>query len=74
MESVVELLRLRASSTRSMRDRAAVPHVETSDFMNRIARTGCYREFQGYMDCTGGLGQLTPMYNRLRTYIEQEQD
>ena len=57
-----------------MRDRAAVPHVETSDFMNRIARTGCYREFQGYMDCTGGLGQLTPMYNRLRTYIEQEQD
>ena len=67
-------LRLWPAFQDRLRDRAGVPHVETSDFMNRIARTGCYREFQGYMDYTGGLGQLTPMYNRLRTYIEQEQD
>ena len=40
--------------------RVRVPHAETSDFMSRIARTGCYREFQ--------------VYNRLRAYIEQEQD
>ena len=50
-----------------------VPREETSDFMNRITRTGCYREFQGYMDYTGGLGHLTPVYDRLRAYIEEEQ-
>ena len=55
-------------------DELGVPRAETSDFLNGIARTGCYREFQGYMDYTGGLGQLTPVYDRLRAYIEQEQD
>lgn len=50
-----------------------VPPAETSDFMNRIVRTGCYREFQGYMDYTGGLGHLTPLYDRLRVYVAGKQ-
>lgn len=53
-------------------DQLGIPGAETGDFMNRISRTGCYREFQGYYDFTGGLGHLTPVYHRLRAYIEQE--
>lgn len=43
---------------------------EVRDFMNRIARTGCYEMFTGgYMDYTGGKGKLTPTYRRLKSFV-----
>ena len=49
----------------------SIPEDQVSDFMNRIARTGCYEMFAGgYLDYTGGKGKLTPTYNRLKKFIE----
>jgi len=50
-----------------------IPQTEVRDFMNRIARTGCYEIFTGgYMGYTGGKGQLTPTYRRLKMFIGNE--
>ena len=46
---------------------------QVTDFMNKIARTGCYEMFTGgYFDYTGGKGKLTPTYQRLKKYIMKE--
>ena len=48
-----------------------IPANQVVDFMNRIARTGCYEVFTGgYFDYTGGKGKLTPTYQRLKKFIE----
>lgn len=45
---------------------------EIADFMNRIARTGCYEIFTGvYADYTGGKGKLTPTYHKLKAFVER---
>ena len=47
-----------------------IPSNQVADFMNRIARTGCYEMFTGtYWDYTGGKGKLTPTYQRLKRFI-----
>ncbi len=52
-----------------------IPKEQVTDFMNRIARTGCYEMFTGgYLDYTGGKGKLTPTYQRLKKYIIEEFD
>jgi hypothetical protein len=46
---------------------------EFVDFMNRIARTGCYEMFTGsYMGYTGGKGRLTPTYFKLKRMLKEE--
>jgi len=51
-----------------------IPVGQVADFMNRIARTGCYEMFTGgYWDYTGGKGKLTPTYHRLRNFVEGEE-
>ncbi len=51
-----------------------IPTNQLTDFMNRIARTGCYEMFTGgYMDYTGGKGKLTPTYHRLRGFVEESE-
>lgn len=58
---------------RKLSNELKVPSAEVTDLMNRIARTGCYELFTGtYLDYTGGKGQLTPTYHRLKAFIEQE--
>jgi hypothetical protein len=53
-------------------DELGIPTNQVTDFMNRIARTGCYEMFTGgYMDYTGGKGKLTPTYHRLREFVEE---
>lgn len=48
-----------------------IPGDQVVDFMNRIARTGCYEMFMGgYYDYTGGRGKLTSTYQRLKKFIE----
>jgi hypothetical protein len=48
-----------------------IPKDQITAFMNRIARTGCYEMFMGgYLDYTGGKGKLTPIYYRLKKFIE----
>ncbi len=43
---------------------------ETKEFMNRISRTACYREFSGTIwDYEGGMGKLTRTYMRLKEYV-----
>ena len=43
---------------------------QVRDFMNRIARTGCYEMFTGgFMDYTGGKGKLTPTYHNLKKFV-----
>jgi len=50
-----------------------IPHEQVVNFMNRIARTGCYEMFTGgYFDYTGGQGKLTPTYQILKKFIEDE--
>lgn len=52
-------------------DELNIPIEQVADFMNRIARTGCYEMFTGgFFDYTGGKGKLTPTYQRLKKYIE----
>ncbi len=52
-----------------------IPPEESSDFMNRISRTGCYEMFTGsYFDYIGGKGKLTPTYQRLKQYIMEVSD
>lgn len=47
-----------------------LPREEVSDFMNRIARTGCYEMFTGgFMDYSGGLGVLTPTFRRFKSIV-----
>jgi len=51
----------------------SIPGDQVVDFMNRIARTGCYEMFMGgYFDYTGGRGKLTSTYQRLKKFIEEE--
>jgi len=49
-------------------------HISTEqvpDFMNRIARTGCYEMFTGsYLGYTGGRGKLTPTFKKLKQFIK----
>lgn len=43
---------------------------EIANFMNRIARTGCYGMLTGtYWDDTGGKGTLTPLYRRFKRFV-----
>ena len=47
-----------------------IPKGQVSNFMDKIARTGCYEIFTGgYIGYTGGQGQLTPMYFRLTEFF-----
>jgi len=50
-----------------------IPKGQISDYMNRIARTGCYEILNvaiwGYK---GGKGKLTPTYQKLKKYILKE--
>lgn len=49
-----------------------MPCDEVTGFMNRIARTGCYEMYTGtYFDYTGGKGKLTPIYVRLKEFIQK---
>lgn len=48
-----------------------IPTNQVADFMNRIARTGCYEMFTGgYWDYTDGKGKLTPTYHQLKKFVE----
>ena len=48
-----------------------LPENQVADFMNRIARTGCYEMFTGgFGGPTGGKGKLTPTYHRLKNFVE----
>ena len=53
----------------------SLPPEEVPDFMNRIARTGCYEMLTGtYWDYTGGKGKLTPTYRHFKRFVvESEQ-
>jgi hypothetical protein len=52
-----------------------IPKDEVSDFMNRISRTGCYEVFTGgYWDYTAGKGKLTPIYRRLKHFVDRSAD
>ena len=56
-------------------DELNIPKNQVVDFMNRIARTGCYEMFRGgYVDYTGGKGKLTPTYKRLKEYIFEKSE
>ena len=47
-----------------------IPEAQVPDFMNRIARTGCYEMLTGtYWDYTGGKGKLTPTYRHFKKFI-----
>ena len=47
-----------------------IPRERVADFMNGIARTGCYEMFTGaYISYTGGQGKLTPTFKRLKEFI-----
>lgn len=47
-----------------------VPRDRASDFMNGIARTGCYEIFTGALiSYSGGQGKLTPTFKRLKEFI-----
>ena len=47
-----------------------IPQEQVGDFMNRIARTGCYETLTGtYWDYTGGKGKLTPTYRHFKAFI-----
>lgn len=47
-----------------------IPEEQVPDFMNRIARTGCYEMLTGtYWDYTGGKGKLTPTYRHFKKFI-----
>jgi hypothetical protein len=49
----------------------SISNNQIADFMNRVARTGCYEMFTGtFFDYTGGKGKLTPTYHQLQKYIE----
>lgn len=52
-----------------------IPQEQVGDFMNRIARTGCYETLTGtYWNYTGGKGKLTPTYRHFKEFIvEAEQ-
>lgn len=51
-----------------------IPKDQIASFMDKIARTGCYEMFTGaYFDYTGGKGKLTPMYQRLKKFIEDSE-
>ncbi len=47
-----------------------IPTNQVIDFMNRIARTGCYEIFTGYFGGTDGKGKLTPTYHHLKKFVE----
>lgn len=52
-------------------DKLNLPKDQVPDFMNRIARTGCYEIFTGmYWGYAGGQGKLTSTYHKLRKFIE----
>ncbi len=47
---------------------------QVPDFMNRVARTGCYESFSGiWTDSEIGQGRLTPTYHRLKKFIGSRQ-
>ena len=51
-----------------------IPKDQIASFMDKIVRTGCYEMFTGsYYDYTGGKGKLTPMYQRLKKFIEDSE-
>lgn len=51
-------------------DEIGLPVEQMRDFMNRIARTGCYEIFTGgFMDYTGGKGKLTLTYAHLKRFV-----
>lgn len=57
---------------RRLAEELSIPENQVTDFMNRIARTGCYETFAGtYANYTGGKGKLTPTYHRLKKFIEE---
>lgn len=56
-------------------EQLTMPREEVQSFMIRIARTGCYQEFAGgYLDYTGGVGELTPLYYRLKRSLSERED
>lgn len=56
-------------------ERLTLPREEVQCFMIRIARTGCYQEFAGgYLSYTGGVGELTPIYYRLKRTLSERED
>ena len=51
-----------------------IPKDQIANFMDKIARTGCYEMFVGgYTNYTGGKGKLTHMYRRLKKFIEDSE-
>ena len=48
-------------------------HEHIPHFLIRICRTGCYEEHLGYYDNSRGVGKLTPIFQKLKCFV-QEQD
>ena len=49
-------------------DELPIPFEESTEYMTRISRSGCYQEFVGFWDLQPGIGKLTPTYFRLKKY------
>lgn len=56
---------------REMSQKLSVEPEELPAFMARMARTGCYEVFTGYLDAFGERGKLTPIYFRLKRLVAE---
>lgn len=60
--------------TKELEDTLYIPKDEIDAILTRLNRTGCYETFTGtYADYTGGKGQLTATYRRLKKLASESE-